>query len=331
MRARSYARPSSVWEQAARDADFTLWLPERVPLFFRRIPAGRFRMGARGYDAREEPVHEVTIADDFYLGTFPVTQEQYRAVARRSPALQSKPEPSDFKGPRRPVENVTWRDAVRFADWLTRERAGKLPKDFGRACLPTEVEWEHACRAGTETEYYAGDGAAALGAVAWYGENSGGETHPVDERDESHPFGLFGMHGNVWEWCHDVFDETAYRRRVDGKADPGASGREREYELGLESMLGSGRPRVLRGGSWDFRPEFCRSASRNWIVPGGRVGFDGFRVCLVFGPAGSRREAEPGAPGAGGRGTRPEAEGAGATGSGRRRGSDPGAPAAEVR
>ncbi|HEX9620618.1 MAG TPA: formylglycine-generating enzyme family protein [Polyangiaceae bacterium] len=304
MRARSYARPSSVWEQAARDADFTLWLPERVPLFFRRIPAGRFRMGARGYWSNEEPVHEVTIADDFYLGTFPVTQEQYRAVARRSPALQSKPEPSDFKGPRRPVENVTWRDAVRFADWLTRERAGKLPKGFGRACLPTEVEWEHACRAGTETEYYAGDGEAALGAVAWYGENSGGETHPVDERDESHPFGLFGMHGNVWEWCHDVFDETAYRRRVDGAVDPGASGREREYELGLESMLGSGRPRVLRGGSWNDHPEYCRSAFRLGDDPDVRDRNDGFRVCLVRRAADEKRSRVPREPEAEGRGRR---------------------------
>jgi formylglycine-generating enzyme required for sulfatase activity len=308
MRARSYARSAPVWEQAARDADFTLSLPGRIPMFFRRIPAGSFRMGARGYQRDEEPVHRVMIPDDFYLGTFAVTEEQYRAVARRAPALRSAFEPSHFAGPRRPVETVSWRDAALFTDWLTRERAADFPDGFRFACLPTEAEWEYACRAGTETEYYAGDGEAALREVAWYEANSGDEVHPVDERSESHPFGLFGVHGNVWEWCHDAWDETAYRLRVDGEPDPGGARRTEEYRSGLESM-DSDQTRVSRGGSWLDRAQYCRSASRDENRPDVRDGDCGFRVCLVRGPAGTeRREAERGAPGAEGRGTKPEAE-----------------------
>jgi formylglycine-generating enzyme required for sulfatase activity len=119
-------RQRTVWEQAARDADLTLELPGGVPMFFRRIPAGDFLMGSRGYALEEEPIHRVIIPHDFYLGTFVVTQEQYRAVASRCQALKGSANPSHFKGLRRPVEQVSWLDATAFCDSLG--GSAKLPK-----------------------------------------------------------------------------------------------------------------------------------------------------------------------------------------------------------
>jgi formylglycine-generating enzyme required for sulfatase activity len=109
-----------VWEEARRDSDLTLELPGGVPMFFRKIPAGKFRMGSRGGRLNEEPVHEVVIAKEFYLGTFVVTQEQWRAVAKKCPALKKRTEPSNLKGDRRPVENVSWDDANAFCEWLVK-------------------------------------------------------------------------------------------------------------------------------------------------------------------------------------------------------------------
>ena len=262
----------NVWEEAARSADFTLALPGGVPMFFRRIPAGSFRMGARGIDAKEEPVHRVRITRDFYLGAFPVTQEQYRAVARRCPALKGNADPSAFKGARRPMEYVSWDYATAFCAWLSAWE--ELPAEIAKVCLPSETQWEYACRAGTDTDYYSGDGEPALAEVAWYSGNSDHETHPVDERPEAHPFGLYGMHGNVWEWCRDAWDARAYRMRADGVEDP--------------EVLPKGKyqDRVLRGGSWRSPARVCRSAYRLGNRPDVHNWLYGFRVCLsAFGSA----------------------------------------------
>lgn len=163
-----------VWETAAQHADLTLALPGGVHMFFRRIPAGAFRMGSRGVYSDAEPIHRAVIQREFYLGTFVVTQEQYRAVARQCMALKQSPDPSDFKGDRHPVEQVSWHDATAFCQWLTDWEG--LPEDVIAVRLPTEAEWEYACRAGSDTGYYNGDGAAALAEVGWYDGNSG-RTH----------------------------------------------------------------------------------------------------------------------------------------------------------
>ena len=308
----------SLWDQAARDADLLLELPGGVPMFFRRIPPGSLRMGSRGHNNDEEPIHRVVINREFYLGAFVVTQEQYQAVASRCPALKRNPDPSGFKGPRRPVEQVSWEDATGFCAWLARWKA--LPPDITEIRLPNEAEWEYACRADTETDYYNGDGEAALAEVGWFDSNSNSETHPVDERPESHPLGLYGMYGNVFEWCQDVYDAMAYRKRIDGGVARGWT----FQDAGAEAVKWGEGPadeenalRVLRGGSWIDSAGDCRSAFRVGFRPGVRDRCIGFRVCLVRGPAAGRgapqpgREAEP-APGDGGRGTRPESEGAGA-------------------
>jgi hypothetical protein len=195
---------------------------------------------------------------------------------------------------------VGWNEATAFCDWLT--QSGLLPPGFV-ACLPTECQWEYACRAGSDTEYYKGDGEASLAEVGWYAENSGNETKPVDEKMEEHPFGLFGMHGNVLEWCRDSWDEDAYKKRVDGVAES------------LTAPASKGPVRVLRGGSWGLTAGDCRAAFRNWNGPDGRNWNVGFRVCLVPGPSaeperGAREqegEESERVPGDGGR--RPESNG----------------------
>lgn len=289
----SHPYHSPVWDQAAKDADLTLTLPGDVPMFFRRIPAGDFLMGSRGKYRDEEPIHRVVMPEDFYLATFVVTQAQYRAVAERCPGLRESPDPSHFKGDLRPVEQVSWRDATAFCEWLSaweglREAICVRPgvrEEIAGVRLPTEAQWEYACRGRSETEYYNGEGAAALVRVGWYQENSGDTTHPVDERPEAHPWGLHGMHGNVRDWCWDVYDPKAYRKRLDGwearewtLADAG-----NDAEYWEDEVRKTGR--VLRGGSWLDSAWNCRSGNRFRDSSGDRYGNIGFRVCLVRGPA----------------------------------------------
>ncbi|MEZ5963204.1 MAG: formylglycine-generating enzyme family protein [Planctomycetota bacterium] len=250
-------------------------------MFFRRVPKGRFRMGSRGFDEDEEPAHWVEMAADFYLGTFPVTQQQFDAWMDS----MGKRHRHWFEGGGLlPAEQVTWAEAVEFCEWLGAER--RLPAGWV-ATLPTETEWEYACRAGTTTEYWSGDGEAALAEVGWYDHNSGRRTHAVGELP-ANAWGLFDMHGNVWEWCVDRWKIHAYRTRRDGEAYEPRRARER-------AALGDSQAaRVVRGGSWGDSAGWCRSAYRIRWRPGDRNPFQGFRVCLLPGPvvpAGSSAEA----------------------------------------
>lgn len=230
------------------------------------IPAKgrRFRMGERGESSDEEPVHEVELTEDFWLGTYVVTQGEYRAIVRwlvdqHERRLDGKAwddSPCGKAGDDRlPVENATWIAAASWCDGLSRWLAAKDPGL--RACLPSEIEWEYACRAGAETEYWNGDGEEALEKVGWYEANAGGKIHPVDEpvaggdaTKEANAFGLVGMLGNVWEWCRDV------------------------SELGYKS-------RAIRGGAYNVRDHGCRSAFRDAGMQDRCFDNLGFRVCLV--------------------------------------------------
>ena len=385
----------SLWDPAARDADLTLTLPGGLPMFFRYIPPDDFRMGSRGNSPDQEPIHRVVIPKGFYLGTFVVTQEQYRAVAEVCPALKNRADPSGFKGNRHPVDSVKWFHATQFCEWLTEHwnelekhwkpaasphtgehpsRAGSadnlpaplgdspsgtsqtqgcrtdvvspktaslvpsgrlpdgtgespvlpaLPRDIEAVCLPTEAQWEYACRGRSETEYHNGDGDAALAQVGWVGDNSGGQTHSVDEMvdptaPERHLWGLHGMHGNVWEWCQDVYDPNAYRKRLDrwiAKDWTMEDAGDDAVYFSDEDRKAGNAARVLRGGSWYDSAWDCRSAFRGRYGPDCAFRSFGFRVCLVPGPnsqsaeTDSEVQAEP-APGDGGRGTRPESDGA---------------------
>ena len=274
-------------EQALRDADVTLWLPGEIPLALRRIEAGTFRMGSRGVSDWEEPIHRVQITKPYYIGTFPVTQAQYRAVATCAQELRLRPDPSSFNGDSKPVEGVSWQDAVAWCGWIeghwrdlrctTNEGAKLMIRSFG---LPTEAQWEYACRAGTETDNYTGDGEAALAEAGWYCGNSGSETHPVGERKKNE-WGLYDMLGNVCEWCRDAWDIDAYNKREEGAVDPEVTAE----DTGLKNhrVLRGGSYSVLRGGSYIYEADGVnglRASRRGGNPVGARNRDRGFRVCL---------------------------------------------------
>ena len=210
------------------------------------VPAGTFTMGGSG--SHEEP-QEVTLANPFWLGRTEVTQAQWEAVMGSNP--------SKFKGdPNLPVEQVSWNDASEFCKKLNAK--GLLPAGW-RWTLPSEAQWEYACRAGTRDEY-----AGSLDAMAWYSSNSGRKTHPVATR-KANAWGLYDMHGNVWEWCADWYANHP------GGAATNPTG------------PNTGSNRVYRGGSWSNGGTNCRSAYRRDITPVSRRNFIGFRVAAVLG------------------------------------------------
>ena len=197
----------------------------------------------------EHPAHKVTLTQPFYMGKYVVTQEQYQAVTGATP--------SQFKGKDIPVEQVSWDDAQAFCKKLAEQTKQTIR-------LPTEAEWEYSCRAGTRTTYYSGDTESDLARVAWYSANSKNTTHPVGQK-EANAFGLYDMHGNVWQWCQDWYGEDYYGKSV------------------VENPQGPDQDtvRLLRGGSWNERPMICRSAFRCVGGPGDRYNGIGFRVVVV--------------------------------------------------
>jgi formylglycine-generating enzyme required for sulfatase activity len=248
------------------------------------VPAGSFMMGSSEEDAQrafeqaqrenkdarlewfapEKPKHQVTIRSGFYMGKYEVTQAQWQAVMGNNP--------SNFKNcDQCPVEHVAWDDAQEFIKKLNSMNDGYTYR------LPSEAEWEYACRAGT-TGDYAGD----LDSMGWYWENSGdarlsGEwnydklaanndrTHPVGQK-QPNAFGLYDMHGNVWEWCEDVWHENYNEVPTDGSA----------WVSGGEQYR-----RVARGGAWAFNAGDLRSANRFSLPPDNRDDFVGVRLVAV--------------------------------------------------
>jgi len=239
--------------------ELTLDLGGDITMDLVRIPAGTFMMGSPltelDRDADEGQVHEVTLSQDFYMGIYEVTQEQYQAVTGADPSYFTS------SGLTAPVEKVSWYDAVVFCDQLSL-LAGRT------VALPTEAQWEYACRAGSTTRFYYGDDLdySLLGAYAWYSSNSGDQTHPVGEKAPN-LWGLYDMHGNVWEWCSDWYDGNYYQYA--NNTDP-------------QGPQITNR-RVMRGGSWTPSPGPCRSANRNRNYPDNRHYFLGFRVVVVVG------------------------------------------------
>ena len=211
----------------------------------------------------------MTITRPFYLGVYEVTQSEYRQVMGDNPSHLRDSELL-------PVEAVSWFDAVRFCNKLS-EKEGMRPfyeieagttrvRDWSGPGyrLPTEAEWEYACRAGSRARYSFGNNEASLGEHGWYDGNSGARTHPVGQK-RANAFGLYDMHGNVWEWCWDGYAADYYKQSP-GDDPSGAEG---------------ATDRVLRGGSWSFRPRYARSAVRHWDEPGYRYFTLGFRLALV--------------------------------------------------
>ncbi|GBE99603.1 twin-arginine translocation pathway signal sequence domain protein [Microcystis aeruginosa NIES-298] len=203
------------------------------------LPAGQFLMGSpdSGPDAKseEKPQHLVKV-NSFAIGKYPVTQAQYEAVMGNNP--------SRFQNnPQNPVEKVSWNDAQAFCQKLS-QISGKTYR------LPTEAEWEYACRAGTTTRYYFGDDANQLGDYAWYAGNSQQTTHPVGQK-KPNAWGLYDMSGNVWEWCEDNWHDSYENAPKDGSA---WLTNDNDYRIRIN--------RIVRGGSFYYNPYRCRSASR---------------------------------------------------------------------
>ena len=235
------------------------------------IPPGTFVMGSPasedGRDGDEGPQHEVTLSKGFWLGVYEVTAGQFleflNATRKDSGILFDEYCPisasryhlggnSFGSDARQPMCNVSWNACVAFCDWLT-------SKGDSVYRLPTEAEWEYACRAGTTAAFSFGTDKSLLGEYAWHAGNSRDVTHPVGEK-KPNPWGLCDMHGNVCEWCHDWYGEYGGGAVTD-PAGPS-----------------SGSRRVLRGGSWTDSPGRCRSAGRYSDVPYGTHHSFGFRV-----------------------------------------------------
>ena len=264
---KAFERPP--WAEAVGCDSFGLWAEVGVEAgeageggrFVQRlrwIPPGVFMMGSEeGEEGRytaEGPRHEVAIGEGFWLADTPCTQGFWTAV-------EEGRNPSHFRGeadsPRRPVEQVSWQEAQSFC----RKLGAKLG---GTVRLPSEAEWEYACRAGTQTRFWSGDSDGDLARVGWYDANSGDQTHPVGEK-ETNAFGLYDMHGNVWEWCEDEWHKSYEGAPADGRAWKG------------ESNSG---PFVVGGGSWFGDPRYCRSACRDGYVLVDRDYSLGFRWLL---------------------------------------------------
>jgi formylglycine-generating enzyme required for sulfatase activity len=211
------------------------------------IPAGTFQMGSNYGDDDEKPIHEVTISQSFYMGKFEVTQKQWKAVMGNNP--------SKVKGDELPVEQVSWNDVQEFIKKLNQKEG------WNRYRLPTEAEWEYAARAESNKKWHFGDDERQLGEYAWYSANSNSQTHPVGKK-KPNLFGLYDIHGNVWEWVQDLYGNDYYDNSP--KTDPTGSS--------------SGSFRVIRSGGWNGDAGYARSANRNYIIPRSRSGNIGFRL-----------------------------------------------------
>ncbi|MCX7048263.1 MAG: formylglycine-generating enzyme family protein [Candidatus Sumerlaeota bacterium] len=210
------------------------------------IRPGSFMMGSNDGEAGEKPVHEVTL-DFFWMGETEVTQAQYQAIMGMNL--------SGFKGADKPVEMVTWNDAMDFCK--------KLSVKTGKAfTLPTEAQWEYACRAGSSRKYCFGDSDNQLDDYAWYFVNSKLETHPVRQKKQN-AWGLYDMHGNVAEWCFDLYGPYIAEKQTNpvGKSHDTI--------------------RVVRGSGWVGGTEQCRASYRGSYIPGGWGRFLGFRVACI--------------------------------------------------
>ncbi len=219
------------------------------------VDGGTFTMGATSEQQNpynsEKPIHNVTLSD-YYIGETEVTQALWEAVMGRNPSY--------FTGSNNPVEQVSYDDCITFINKLNSQLSGQLPS--GRKFrLPTEAEWEYAARGGNRSRGNQYSGSNSLGSVAWYDDNSNGQTHPVKQK-QANELGLYDMSGNVWEWCYDWYGKYSSSSQTNPKGPS------------------SGSYRVLRGGGGDGGAQGCRVAFRNGSTPGGRGAGGGMRLAL---------------------------------------------------
>jgi len=219
-----------------------------------QIPRGTFQMGSNDGSRDEKPVHTVTVKS-FAMGKYEVTFEEYDKFCEATG--RSKPDDEGWGRGKRPVINVNWNDAKAYVKWLS-EQTGK---DYR---LPTEAQWEYACRAGSAGKYSFGDDKSQLGNYGWYGKNSDSKTHPVGEK-QANKFGLYDMHGNVREWLEDKWHDSYNGAPSDGSA----------------WISGDSNFHLLRGGSWNYDDTYLRCAYRFSVDTPLWDIFRGFRISKV--------------------------------------------------
>lgn len=227
-------------------------LKNSIGVDFVKIPAGTFTMGDAAGESNDYP-HRVTLTNPFYMGVHEVTNAQWKHV------MGSVSVRSEWKDDDHPVERVSWEDAVEFCRKLSalpeERKAGRVYR------LPTEAEWEYACRAGTTTKYSFGDDEELLGDYGWFKDNWGIKTHPVGQK-KPNAWGLYDMHGNAWEWCSDCYGDYS------------------DAEVINPQGPSSGSSRVYRGGCIHVSAGYCWSAVRLWNRPSSRFIGMGFRLAL---------------------------------------------------
>jgi formylglycine-generating enzyme required for sulfatase activity len=233
-------------------------LGAEVSLDMVSIPGGTFMMGDTRHHQDEQPLHPVTISP-FYMGKYPITQAQYRSIMGDNAGFGVG---ADY-----PIENISWHDAIEFCTKLS-QLTGKT------YTLPTEAQWEYACRAGTNTAFHFGD-TITPDLANYNGDFPYGGAPRGENRERATPvgmfpanaFGLYDMHGNVWEWCLDVYQPSYQGAPTDGSA--------------IETSLADDPKRVMRGGAWDYVAKGCRSSVRGSLGTGIRMAGCGLRVVLV--------------------------------------------------
>ncbi|NEP01573.1 MAG: formylglycine-generating enzyme family protein [Symploca sp. SIO2E9] len=268
-------KPKLVIKRKVRKAQyFTEDLGNGVELEMVLIPGGSFIMGSpeteEGHSSDEEPQHQVTVKG-FCMGKYPVTQAQWQAVAALPQVKRELDrDRSDFKGEQRPVENVSWYDSIEFCSRLSRHTGREYR-------LPSEAEWEYAARAGTTTPFHFGETitteVANYNGDYTYGSGRKGEyrreTTAVGSLKAANAFGLYDMHGNVWEWCADNWHSNYEEAPDNGSA-------------WIDAEEDDDSRKVMRGGSWVSYPVICRSACRGSLYPGDAVNdVFGIRVVCV--------------------------------------------------
>jgi formylglycine-generating enzyme required for sulfatase activity len=247
-------------EKLSNGENLRFLFPDGVQMQFVRIPAGTFTMGSpateEGHERDESPLSRITISEAFWMGIYEVTQEQFVAVMGYNPSCFAGKDKGPSAGPRKPAVNMLWNDATQFCRRLS-ERTGLDVR------LPTEAQWEYACRSGSTTRFSFGDSDSSFAGYGWcYVEGAPAWPRPVGQK-KPNAWGLFDMHGNVNELCSDWYGSSLGGDATDPKGPK------------------TGKVRVVRGGSWMDRPGSCRSAYRKGCPPNVASFSTGFRVVVA--------------------------------------------------